>query len=1311
MTTKDTERLHAEEHALRIFEERNRAFRVIFDTVMEVEGASDEDVFLILCRNLVRLCAATTAALASYNPAEKTMTLECVCRQSGNGPETVMNQTAITAPVTDKTVEKFRERQVQECHEHKGCLVDIFSGSSLDEMDLSREDNCYRLSCVRDGELLAGGLVQLPPGNKLKLKDMIDTFMNLAGLIVQRIYIYRSLEASEKRYRAVVEDQTEFLCRFRPDLKMIFINQALSKLAGLPAEELIGESIKRFLDESQQEALLKRLQTLTPDRPAMSMEQLTPLPDGTTRWTSWVNRAIFNDAGEVIEYQGVGRDITERKKTQKALEESESRLRTLFESMQPGLLLIDAENHRIADVNPSACEMIGLPKEKIVDAICHKFIGPWEEDSCPINDLEKNIDREERTLVTAAGSRVPILKTVTTITIDEHPYLLESFIDITDLKQSRESLKQSEKEKAIILNSLDELVSFQDRELRVIWANRAAAESVGLDKSQIHGQHCYEIWQQRSAPCENCPVLVAMKTGSTQEHEMTTPDGRVWYIRGYPVSDEKGNIIGAVEITQNITERKRNEEALLLHSLVYRSMQEAVLVFDLDDRIIDINQAAEEMFGWSRDELLGKKADILNPPERVGEIADEIRQGLEDNEVWEGELHIVTRSGEHRIMSTIVSSIYDREGRLIGNIGIDRDITERKSVQEALVESERRHRAVVENANEAILVAQDGLLKFFNRKTAEITGYSPEELAETAFIDLIHPDDKEMVAKRYKRRLKGDSLPPVYSFRIVTKSGTTKWVEINAVLFHWEDKPATLNFLSDITERKEAEEALRESQERFKRAAECASDLIYEWDIANDTLTWYGDINAALGYAPGEFPHTLDAWSSIIHPDDLPHMEEAIQIQRDKGENMITEYRVRHRNGEWLSWTDRGTIVPNEKGEPARMIGVCTDITVRKRLEGEVIKGQKLESLGILAGGLAHDFNNLLMSIMGNISLSKLSLSGDDEIRQSLDDAEASCLQARNLTQQLLTFARGGQPVRKCLFISNLLRDATRFSLSGSKNDASFSIADDLWPIDADSGQINQVINNLSINAAQAMPDGGRIEVTAKNIIVTDDMGLALKKVEHILITFQDCGVGIPDKYIGKIFDPYFTTKKQGSGLGLTTVYSIIKNHNGLIAVTSRPGTGTTFSVYLPASEAIAAPMEIEEQEIVRGKGSILLMDDDESVRTVSSRMLEKLGYDVKTAAHGEEAVSIFMESYKSGSAFDAVILDLTVKTGMGGEEAAREIKQIEPEASIIVTSGYSTDSIMADFERYGFCGVIVKPYKIKDLGKLMRQVIPARGK
>ncbi len=322
--------LQAEEHSHQVFEERNRAFRVLFDTVMEVEGASDEDIFAILCRNLIKLCEGKAAAFASYDPVKGTMTLECACRQPSPGEPSLIEQPGISVTVKGKTVAAFREKQVQQCDPHRDCLVDIFSETALDEFHLEEERNCYRLSCVRGGELIAGGMVQLAPGSRLKMKDMVDTYLNLAGLIIQRIQINRSLQESEERYRGVVEDQTEFVCRFGPDLKITFLNRALCKLTGQTAEELFGKPIIQFIEKSQHSAFLKQLQALSPASPTMSMEQTAILPDGTRRWIQWVNRAIFDDKGNLIEYQGVGRDITDRQRAQEALQESEIRLKLLL---------------------------------------------------------------------------------------------------------------------------------------------------------------------------------------------------------------------------------------------------------------------------------------------------------------------------------------------------------------------------------------------------------------------------------------------------------------------------------------------------------------------------------------------------------------------------------------------------------------------------------------------------------------------------------------------------------------------------------------------------------------------------------------------------------------------------------------------------------------------------------------------------------------------------------------------------------------------------------------------------------------------
>jgi CheY-like chemotaxis protein len=319
---------------------------------------------------------------------------------------------------------------------------------------------------------------------------------------------------------------------------------------------------------------------------------------------------------------------------------------------------------------------------------------------------------------------------------------------------------------------------------------------------------------------------------------------------------------------------------------------------------------------------------------------------------------------------------------------------------------------------------------------------------------------------------------------------------------------------------------------------------------------------------------------------------------------------------------------------------------------------------------------------------------------------EKAALQAKKLTQQLLTFARGGTPIIQTTSITELITESTNFTLRGSNVSCEFFIPDDLWFVNVDEGQMGQVINNLIINADQAMPEGGKIEVSAENITVGEEQALPIKKGKYVKITIKDRGIGISKEHLERIFDPYFTTKQKGSGFGLAITYSIIKRHRGHITVESEVGVGTTFSIYLPASFEKMPMKEKIEKKVVSGAGKILVMDDEEVVRDVAGEMLKQIGYEVEFAKDGAEAIELYNRAKESGNAFIAVILDLTVPGGMGGVETIKKLLEIDPGVKAIVSSGYSNDPVMANFSEYGFSEVVPKPYEIQKVGEVVRKVL-----
>jgi len=504
----------------------------------------------------------------------------------------------------------------------------------------------------------------------------------------------------------------------------------------------------------------------------------------------------------------------------------------------------------------------------------------------------------------------------------------------------------------------------------------------------------------------------------------------------------------------------------------------------------------------------------------------------------------------------------------------------------------------------------------------------------------------------------------------------------------------------------EANKLLRASEERLSLLIDQSPMGIISWDINFRVVSWNNASKTIFGYSAEE---ALGQYAEFIIPKEArKHVEQVWQglLAMDGGTRSTNENVTRSGQAILCDWYNATLVDSADK-----VIGVMSlveNVTERGRTEKELLKVKKLESIGILAGGIAHDFNNILAAILGNINLALIDQDLKDKTKKLLSEAERASLRAKDLTQQLLTFARGGDPVKEASSLESVIKDSANFVLHGDKVACRYDIPEGLWLVDIDKGQMSQVIQNIVLNASHAMPEGGIVAITCENVISGDysDFPL-LPKGRFVKICIQDKGVGIPANVVDNIFDPYFSTKHGGSGLGLAITNSIINKHKGYISVESSPGVGATFTLYLPASEQEKATSQ--KSEVYRKASSqakILLMDDEQMVRAVAKEMLMELGHGVELSENGKEAIKLYMEAINTNNKFDIVIMDLTIPGGMDGKEAVQKILNLDPDAKVIVSSGYSNDPVMANFKDYGFCSAIVKPYQLQELSKVINQLI-----
>ena len=915
-------------------------------------------------------------------------------------------------------------------------------------------------------------------------------------------------------------------------------------------------------------------------------------------------------------------------------------------------------------------------------------------------------------------------------------------------------LRESQQDLQALFDSIEDFVFILDSGGNILSVNPTVENRLGYTADALSSMHALELHPQEQreeaaaiikemidGKLTECPVPLLAKGGAIIPVETKVTKGR-WrgrdvligisrdITRRKKVEDQLQRAHDGLErrvalrtaelaevnedLKKEIAEHKKTEAKLRESEANYRDLfnvePDAIIITEVENKkIIDANPAALHLYGYRYEEMCGLSALSLsaepNKSERhINTVAKDLVGGHNSSLAYR--LH--KRADGTVFPVEIATGLYSHKGRKLVCAMI-RDITAREKAEESLKNAYR----IIERSYAVAFLWQNRLgwpVQFVTENVAAVFGYSAADFmsGKISYRAVVHPDDLD----RVEREVKGYSSEKDREefthkpYRVIKKDGGVIWVEDKTFLRR--DKNGTIThyqgIVSDITEKHAAEELIKESEARYRSFVQNFHGIVFRGHLDFTPIFMHGAIEEITGYSEDELVNGSIRWDQLIHPDDLAaKIERTTKINTVPAYRCETEYRILRKDGtvRWVHEYIQN--VCDASGNPSYVQGALYDVTEKRQLQQERLKIQKLESLGVLAGGIAHDFNNFLTGIIGNLSLVKLDIGPTSTVCDSIKRMESAALRAKDLTQQLLTFSKGGEPVKSSLHLPDLLDEAVGFSLRGANLKCSYIYEPDLKPVEADAGQISQVVNNLVINAVQATPQGGLLKINAENVVLDIDNAENLTPGAYVKIAITDQGVGIPTAHFARIFDPYFTTKQKGSGLGLTVAFSIIDKHDGRITVESELGVGTTFQILLPASAKTVPKAVKSENKIFKGKGRVLVMDDEVLIRDVAARFLKVMGFEAALAEDGSAALDMYRQAKESGQPFDIVIMDLTIPGGMGGKECVQNLLAYDSEAVAIVSSGYSNDPIMSNCEAHGFKGVVKKPFRIEELSDVLR--------
>lgn len=1092
------------------------------------------------------------------------------------------------------------------------------------------------------------------------------------------------------------------------DGNIIFANKSAYESRGYMMVEMIGMKLSQIIIPEQNKLFLLRMNELLKTR-ELRFESNHMRKDGSVFLTETQVKLIEIEGNKYC--CSIIRDITERKRTEEELRMNKSLLISAF-SKSPLLMTIsDMATGNYLEVNDSFCTISGFSREEAVGKTSVElgWISGKEHERL-VQELKKNgrvigleLNYQSKNKMTGtirfAGE---IIKTTA------GDRLFSTAEDITAQKQEEDRIKT-------ILRMAMDGYYLVDMEGRILETNDSYCSMIGYSNEELLKMSVKDVEVLDTQEVIEKRLQQIIGTGyASFDTKHRRKDGRV--------IDIEASVNYLLErqpkffcFMRDITDRKRAEEELLYFQMAVGSATDAIGMATPTGRHYYQNEAYTKLFGLSVGEVDG----VSGPPatvyadEKVGrKVFDIIMKGGS----FEGEVKMLDKDRKKRDIYLRAYSIKNKEGKVVGLVGVHNDVTEQRQAEQKLRKSENQLR---ESQKIAKLGSWDLNLVSkeleWSDETYMLFDKSPETFVPSfhEFTRRVHPDDLETMQTDFENALRSDATPYHEVLRMINESGREWAMEAFGVVRRDTSGNALSIFgtAQDITERKQTEEKIRQSEEFIRNILDTVDEGFIVIDRDYRILTANKAYCIQVGGSDEEVigQHCYEISHKSIRPCYEEGEECAARLTFETGEPHSAHHRHTDAHGNLLYVETKVFPVKDASGAVTSVIETINNITEKHLLEEERLKTQKLESIGTLAGGIAHDFNNLLQGVFGYISLAKMTANDRKKSTAALEQAEKALHQSVNLTTQLLTFSKGGKPTKHLIDLRPVIENSTKFTLSGSRSDLHLNIAEDLWQAEVDGGQLGQVIQNIVLNADQSMPVGGTVKVTASNIAKGDaSLPPGLAWGDYVVIAVQDTGIGIPEQYLNNIFDPYFTTKEKGSGLGLATSYSIIRNHSGMIDVRTKTGAGSKFTIYLPAiAGAIRTESPEKQQQLsLSRKAKVLVMDDEEVIRNLSSELLRLLGHDVEVATHGQEAVETYQRAIAAGSPFDIVILDLTIRGGKGGAETLQQLLEIDPHVRAVVSSGYSDDATIANYMSQGFKASLKKPYDVDALSEVLNKML-----